>query len=148
VYSPTHSVPPPSHLTSYTVNREPALYRHITFHNPNLISIFCRLGRLSKECVQVRGSIATFGEGLLSSHPTPSWRTTPCPLSAAAYSIYLKLPSTAGGPSSIRNLRRRHVATGTHLTWPAPGYKTKCPLNFKNLHLLHIYIVLPATPYP
>jgi hypothetical protein len=39
----------------------------------------------------------------------PSWRTTPCRLSAAAYSIYSQLPSVAGGLPSIRNLRTRHA---------------------------------------
>jgi hypothetical protein len=43
-----------------------------------------------------------------------SWRTTPCRLSAAAYSVYLQLP-IAGGRYSIRNSRTRHaVGTGTH----------------------------------
>jgi hypothetical protein len=43
-----------------TVIREPTLYKLLTFHNPNLISIFCRLGRLSKESVQVRDSCGFF----------------------------------------------------------------------------------------
>ena len=44
----------------------------------------------------------------------PSWRTTLCRLSVTAYLIYLQLPSTPGGRSSIRNLRTRHtVVTGT-----------------------------------
>jgi hypothetical protein len=74
VYCPAVSVPPPSHLTSYnhtksnlyfdssikTVIGEPAQYKLLTFHNPTLISIFHRLGRLSKESVQARGSIAFF----------------------------------------------------------------------------------------
>jgi hypothetical protein len=48
----------------------------------------------------------------------PSWWTIPCRLSAVAYSIYSQLTSIAGGRSSIRNLRTRHlVVTGTHLTW-------------------------------
>jgi hypothetical protein len=128
VYSPTGLVPLPSHLTCTptksilylassleTVIREPALYKLLTFHNPNLISIFRSLGRLSKESVQVRGLCKLFvtsfsyGEGLL----TPSWRATPCYLSAAAYSIYSQLTSIAGGRSSIRNPRTRHaVGTG------------------------------------
>jgi len=29
----------------------------------------------------------------------PSWRTTPCRLSATAYSIYSQLSSISGGPS-------------------------------------------------
>jgi hypothetical protein len=42
-------------------------------------------------------------------HPNPpSWRTTPCRLFEAAYSIYSQLRSTAGGRSSIRHA----VATG------------------------------------
>jgi hypothetical protein len=44
----------------------------------------------------------------------PSWRTTPCRSSAAAYSIYSQPPSIAGGHSSIRYPRMRQ---GTHLTW-------------------------------
>jgi hypothetical protein len=128
-------VPPPSHLTSCTptksnlylvtsleiVIREPALYKLLTFHNTNLVSIFRRLGRLSKESVQVRGSIEivvtnlfVYGEGL----SVPRWRTSPCHLSAAAYSIYSQLPSTVGDRSSIRKLRKSHaVPTGTHPTW-------------------------------
>jgi hypothetical protein len=34
----------------------------------------------------------------------PSWRTTPCRLSAAAYSV-----NSQEGVSSIRNLRTRHA---------------------------------------
>jgi hypothetical protein len=37
--------------------KEPALYKLLTFHNPNLISIFCRL---SKESIQVWGSVWFF----------------------------------------------------------------------------------------
>jgi hypothetical protein len=60
VYSLAGSVPPPTHLTSCipaksnlyldssleTVIREPALYKFLTFHNPNLMSVLHRLGRL------------------------------------------------------------------------------------------------------
>jgi hypothetical protein len=38
-----------------------------------------------------------YGEQSLASSPTPSWRTTPCRLSATAYSIYPQLPSISGG---------------------------------------------------
>ena len=34
-----------------------------------------------------------YGEELSSLRPSPSWRTTPCQLSATAYSIYSQLPS-------------------------------------------------------
>jgi hypothetical protein len=43
-----------------TVIREPALYKLLTFHVPNLISIFRSLGRLSKESMQVLGSCKLF----------------------------------------------------------------------------------------
>jgi hypothetical protein len=38
-----------------------------------------------------------YSEGLLAPRPTHNWRTTPCRLSAAAYSIYSQLTSIAGG---------------------------------------------------
>jgi hypothetical protein len=40
--------------------REPTLYIILMSHVPNLISIFFRLGHLSKESVQVRGSVWLF----------------------------------------------------------------------------------------
>jgi hypothetical protein len=43
--------------------------------------------------------------------------TTPCQLSATAYSMYSQLPSITWGRSSIRNLTTHHaMLTGTHLT--------------------------------
>jgi hypothetical protein len=76
----------------------------LTFHVPNLISIFLSLGRLSKESVQVRGpvwhfvnKIIIYSEELLVPRPTPSLRTTPCQLSTTAYSIYSQLGSISGG---------------------------------------------------
>jgi hypothetical protein len=60
-----------------TVIRELALYKLLKFQNPNLMSIFRRLGRLSKESVQVRGSVWLFvtnlfvyGGGLLAPRST------------------------------------------------------------------------------
>jgi hypothetical protein len=124
VYSPACSVPPPSDLTSCTptksnlyfnssfdtVTSEPALYKHLTFH------VFRRLGSLSKEFVQVRGSYDVFETCLfftvrvckLHAQP-PSCRTTLCRLYAVAYSMYSQLPSIAGGRSSIRYPRWRHA---------------------------------------
>jgi hypothetical protein len=43
-----------------TVITESALYKLLTFHVPNLISIFHSLGRLSKQSVQVWGSVRFF----------------------------------------------------------------------------------------
>jgi hypothetical protein len=74
VFYPASSVPPPSHLTSCTPTKsnlyfdssfdtltsEPALCKLLTFRFPNLISIFCHLGHLSKEAIQVQGSVWIF----------------------------------------------------------------------------------------
>jgi hypothetical protein len=59
---------PPAHplnltymwLVPSTIIREPALYKLLTFHVPNLMSIFHRLSQLSKESIQVRGSVEVF----------------------------------------------------------------------------------------
>jgi hypothetical protein len=107
------------------VIRQPTIYILLTFHNPNLISIFRRLGHLSKESIQLRGTVWFFCnkfifkvKGCSPPPPPTSWKATPCRLSVAAYSIYSQLSSIAGGHSSIRNLRMHHaVVTGTHLTW-------------------------------
>jgi hypothetical protein len=84
-------VPPFSHLTCTstksnlrlpnslaTVSYEPILQGFLTFHVPNLMSIF--------RCL----------EGLLAPAQSPSWRTTRCRLSATAYSVYLQLRSISG----------------------------------------------------
>jgi hypothetical protein len=66
IYSPAGLVPPLLHLTPCTpiksniyfhisfatVMNEPALYRLLTFHVPNFVSISLSLVRLSKESVQ------------------------------------------------------------------------------------------------
>jgi hypothetical protein len=78
---------------------EPALCRFLTFQVPNLTYFRC-LGR-TKVSLQVRGfgceyfvtKIHFHGEELQPFAQPPSWRTTPCRLSATAYSIYSQLPS-------------------------------------------------------
>jgi hypothetical protein len=50
-----------------------------------------------------------YGEELLTPRPTPSWRSTPCRLSATAYSVYSQLPSISGGRVLQRNLKTRHA---------------------------------------
>jgi hypothetical protein len=47
--------------------------------------------------------------GVAALRPTPSPRTTPCRLSATAYSIYSQLPSVPGGLPFIGNLSKRHA---------------------------------------
>jgi hypothetical protein len=96
-----------------TVTSEPVIYKLLKFHVPSLLSLFHCLCRLSKESVQVRGS-CLFCNRFIFYGPTPSWRTTPCRLYVAAYSMYSQLLSIAGGCPSIRNLRMCHaVVTGT-----------------------------------
>jgi hypothetical protein len=53
--------------------------------------------------------LAFYGEELLALCPTPKLETTPCWLSATAYSIYLQLPSISGGHLSIHNPRMHHT---------------------------------------
>jgi hypothetical protein len=61
-------------------------------------------------------SVVKFWQWVVAvSRPTP--KLVDRPLSVTAYSIYLQLPSTSGGRSSIRNVMTRHVVvTGTHLS--------------------------------
>ena len=82
-----------------TVISEPDLYRLLTFQVPNLMFLFRCLGR-TKISVQVRGKCLSFVTKPVFTVRScqhlaqpPSWRTKPCRLSAAAYSIYSHLPS-------------------------------------------------------
>jgi hypothetical protein len=52
-----------------------------------------------------RNRLIFYAEGLLASQP-PSWRTTLCRLSEAAYSMYSQLTSITGGRPSIRDRGR------------------------------------------
>jgi hypothetical protein len=67
-------------------------------------------------CIWLVKCLSLYSEELLALSPTSSWRTTPCRLSATAYSIYSQLLSISGGRSSIRNLRTRMSWWGTHLS--------------------------------
>jgi hypothetical protein len=71
-------------ISSATALSEPALYIFLTFQVPTLISIFIRLGRLSKEYVQVRGflwslvtSLFFYCDELLAPRPTPKLENHP-----------------------------------------------------------------------
>jgi hypothetical protein len=96
-----HSVPPFSHLTSCTpaksnlhfpnylatIFNEPALQKLLTFHVPNLISIFQCLGH-ARESVQLWGSVKYYATGTIFftmgdvSFAQPSrWKATTCRLS-------------------------------------------------------------------
>jgi hypothetical protein len=89
VYSPAGSVPPLSHLTSCTstksnlnvdiyfttVMSEHALYRLLTFHVRNLVSIFLCLVHVYKESVQVWNPLWHFVGRVISPTPNPPrWR--------------------------------------------------------------------------
>jgi hypothetical protein len=57
---------------------KPALKNLLTFHIPNLMSIFLSLCGLSKEFNQVRGlSLPFYGEEFLSLCPTPKLENHP-----------------------------------------------------------------------
>jgi hypothetical protein len=107
-------------------------------------SIFRSLDRLCKESVQVRGSVRFFVTRLflwwrvVSPTPNPlSRRTTPCFLSATAYSIYSQLTSISGGRSSIRNPRTRH-AVGTGIPASSKNGMSLLPNeNIRNINQLH-----------
>jgi hypothetical protein len=86
---------------------EPALYRLLTYHLPNLMSIFLRVGLFIQRIRPSQMPFVTFhnklvfcGEELLASRPT-----TLCWLSATAYSVYSQLASVSGG----RLLRTCHA---------------------------------------
>jgi hypothetical protein len=93
----------------------------LTFHVPNLIRIFFVFCRLSQESAQVIDPLWYFATIFLrwivvspnQNHNTPSWRTTPCGLSVAAYSMYSQLPITPRGhPMSHAVMTRDQPNTG------------------------------------
>jgi hypothetical protein len=122
-------VPPLSHLTSctptkanlyfdiyfVTVMSEPALYRLLTFHIPNFISIFLSLCHLSKESVQVRGPLWHFVTNCFLRWGVVSPRLTSTvddhPLSAVRHCLFniWGYPPYLEAVSSIRNLRTHHA---------------------------------------
>jgi hypothetical protein len=107
-------------LVPSTVFRDPPLYKLLTFQVPNLVSVFHSLGRLTKESVQVRGSLEVFvasffyGEGLLTPRPTPKLEGHPLSSVRDCLFNFSQLTFIAGGRSSIRNPRMSHaVGIGT-----------------------------------
>jgi hypothetical protein len=94
----------------YIVTSEPAPYKLITFQVPNLTSIFRRLGRFSKQSIQVRGSCELFitylflGEGLLAQAGRPAL--------VVCLQLHIQgicsYPPITGGRPSIRNPKTRN----------------------------------------
>jgi hypothetical protein len=76
--------------------------------------VYLRIRPGPRLCLVFRNKFIFFTvKGCEPNDQPPSCRTTPCRLSAAAYSIHSQLPSIAGGRSSIRNTRTCHaVVTG------------------------------------
>jgi len=141
-------VPPLSHLTScihttsniYIANSlaaavsELALSRLLTLHVPNLMSLF-RCSVHTKVSIQAQDMCSCFvtkpvfkvrGCQQLSRHP--SWRTTPCLLSATVYTIYSQLPSVleAVPPSAIWGQ--------VTLWWQGPNYPSHSPIYPHEMH--------------
>jgi hypothetical protein len=108
-----------------TVIREPTLYKLLMFHVSYLMSIFLCLGHLSKESVQVRGSLLCFVTSLLfrwevvSPTPNPQARVPPLVLCPRLLIQYSQLTSIAGcrpfhpQPEDVPCCDDK----GTHLTW-------------------------------
>jgi hypothetical protein len=111
---------------------DPDLYRLLTCHVPNLVSVF-HCSFLTVISVQARGKYIRFVTRLVFKMRNywhlaqpPSWRTTPCRVLIQ----YIRSYPPIGGRSSIRDLRTRHaVVTGTHIPWALIKYK-----------IIHIYI--------
>jgi len=112
-YNPLLLLYPMLHLTStptksnlYFANSltavvsEPYPYSLLTFHVPNVMSLFRWLCR-TKVSVQIRGSCKHFVmeyffftvRSYQHLAQPPSWCTAPCRLYVRAYSIYSQLPS-------------------------------------------------------
>ena len=116
---------------------EPALYRLLTFHVPNLMSLF-RCLCCTTASAQVRGLFFVFFCNKIRFYdellaPRPATYLEDHPLSAVRDSLFNIFAATLpiGGRSSLRNVRRRHaVVTGTHL--PRPGVRLQNKLLLRN----------------
>ena len=121
---------------------EPALYRLLTFHVPNKMSLFLQRDTSSRntpprrsewgsslppDCFVSRGSISLceyfltdvfHGEALLAPRPTPKLEDHPSSaVRDCLFNIFAATLNT-GGRSSICSLRTRHaMVTGTDLSW-------------------------------
>ena len=144
-------MPTLSHLISCTPNKsnlylanslaaivicEPDLYRLLTFHVPNLMSLFhCfrsyqRISPGPRHVFMFRNYKSLYGE-LLAPRPIPKKENDP--LSAVRDCLYHIFAAILhiGGRSSIRNLKKSHaVVTGTHLS------------RLAHMYCVHSYITL------
>jgi hypothetical protein len=141
---------PPLNLTYFdispaTVISEPALYRLLTFHVPNRMSIFHSLGHLFKESVQVRGPFWHFVRNFFFLRwgvvrPTPNSQAGGPPLVGCLRLLiqYIRsYPPYLEAISSIRNLRTRHaVVTRDPLNMAIDGLSI---LNLQQCLIRHLF---------
>jgi hypothetical protein len=91
-----------------TVMIEPAPYRLLTFHVPNLMSIFLSLGRLSKESfVTFCNKLMFYGEDLLA--PRPTSKLGDQPLSAVRDCLFNIFAAALPYLEAISSLTTRHA---------------------------------------
>jgi hypothetical protein len=57
---------------------------------------FAQEPAIPRSCVTFYNKIIFYGKELLAPPQHPNWQTTPCQLSATAYSMYLQLPFMSG----------------------------------------------------
>ena len=106
-----------------TVEFDRDLYRLLTFHEQNLVSLFHGLGQSRPEAhVSFRNKGSFYGEELLATCANPNLGDyILSPVRDCLFNIFATTIHT-GCRSSIRNLRTRHaVVTGTHLSWEVVG---------------------------
>ena len=131
-------MPPLSHLTSCTptesnlylanslaaaVVSELALYRLLTFHVPNLMSLlllrsYQTISPVPRLTVWMfHNKICFYSELFLALHPTPKLENHPLSDVCESLLNIFSAPLLIGSHSSIHNLRTCHaVLTGTHLS--------------------------------
>jgi hypothetical protein len=81
-----------------------------------------RGSRLSAKFCQI---LFLLGQVVCPKPHHPRWRTTPCRLSAVAYSMYSHIRSIAGSRPSILNLRTRHAVVtrdSSNIAMPVLSY--------------------------
>jgi hypothetical protein len=110
-----------------TVFSEPSLYKLLTFHVPKLISIFHSLGHLSKESIQVRGSVIIFVTSLFLRLrvviPTPKLENYP--LSFARSCLFSVFSSNHHSFRPFLHPQPKDVpcfGDGPLLTWAVPQH--------------------------
>ena len=100
---------------------EPVLYRLLTLHVPNLMSLFHCLGHTNpglRKVSMICNKISFYGEELSTPHPTPKLQDQTLSVVRNCLFNIFRVTFHIRGRSSIHNLRTHHaVVTGTHLSW-------------------------------